>query len=475
MQQRCLELAADFATRSADHDRDGSHPTENYDRLRAEGFLELTVPLAWGGTGAGLLDHTIAYEALGQGCPSTALAFNMHASVVMPVLLSAEVPASAKQHVADLVVRQQQLLGGNFSEPGTTSLIGERPLSARAKAVDGGYSITGRKMFASMLEAADQVMVMAYPDGEHSPFAGMLLLVPRIAAGRRVDAKWNTLGMRATRSDSLILEDCLVPDSAVLFRSDDTRGFRRDYLNWFWGSYTAVYLGVAVAAYDALRKLMHVRQPQGYAQGPGYPVPQGYGGAQGPPGYGGGYAGAPGPQAPRGYVPSGPGGPSGYPQPYPSAPPVPLTPPPAPAPPSVMTAVRLMYAGAAFTALEAFGIIVVAAALIKKHSTTIATTGHTTSLGGVVAITIFFSLIEIGLWLGIAQACRNGRNWARITGTVLFGLHTLGFLDLITNAHSGLGLTKVLTTVGWLIACGAVVFLWRRPSGEFFRIRALRR
>jgi alkylation response protein AidB-like acyl-CoA dehydrogenase len=266
LQQRCLELAADFATRSADHDRDGSHPSENYDRLRVEGFLELTVPLAWGGAGASLLDHTIAYEALGQGCPSTALAFNMHASVVMPVLLSAEVPASAKQHVADLVVRQRQLLGGNFSEPGTTSLIGERPLSARATAVDGGYRINGRKMFASMLEAADQVMVMAYPDGATSPFAGMLLLVPRDAEGRRVEANWNTLGMRATRSDSLILEDCLVPDSAVLFRADDTRAFRRDYLNWFWGSYTAVYLGVAVAAYDALRKLMHVRQPQGYAQ-----------------------------------------------------------------------------------------------------------------------------------------------------------------------------------------------------------------
>ena len=209
--------------------------------------------------------------------------------------------------------------------------------------------------------------------------------------------------------------------------------------------------------------------PQGYGQGPGYPAPQGYGGgAQGPPGYGG----AQGPQAPRGY---GPGGPAGYPQPYQAAPPVPLTPPPAPAPPSLMNAVRLMYAGAAFTALEAFGVIVVAAALIKKHTATVATTGHTTSLGGVVAITIFFSLIEIGLWLGIAQACRNGKNWARVTGTVLFGLHTLGFLGVITNPHAGLGLTKVLTTVGWLIACGAVVFLWQRPSGEFFRARALRR
>jgi hypothetical protein len=229
-------------------------------------------------------------------------------------------------------------------------------------------------------------------------------------------------------------------------------------------------------------------QPQGYGPGPGYAAPQGYaggaqgpqgyaGGAQGPQGYGGtpgpsGYGGGQGPQAPRGY---GPGGPAGFPQPYQAAPPVPLTPPPVPAPPSMMNAVRFMYAGAAFTALEAVGVIVVAAALIKKHSATIATTGHATSLGGVVAITIFFSLIEIGLWLGIAQACRNGKNWARITGTVLFGLHTLGFLGVITNAHSGLGLTKVLTTIGWLIACGAVVFLWQRPSGEFFRTRAQRR
>ena len=171
LQQRCLDLAADFATRSSNHDRAASHPTENYDRLRQEGFLELTIPRSWGGTGASFLDHTIAYEALGQGCPSTALAFNMHASVVMPVLQSAEVTADAKQHVADLVVRQGKLIGGNFSEPGTTSLIGERPLSARARAVDGGYSITGRKMFASMLEAADHVMVMAIPIQRraHSP------------------------------------------------------------------------------------------------------------------------------------------------------------------------------------------------------------------------------------------------------------------------------------------------------------------
>jgi alkylation response protein AidB-like acyl-CoA dehydrogenase len=243
LRQRCLELAADFAARSGEHDRESSHPLENYNRLRAEGFLALTVPESFGGMGFDFLSHTLAYEALGQGCPATALAFNMHASVVMPLLQSEEVTPQVKRYVADLVVRQGKMIGGNFSEPGTTSLIGERPLAVRARAVGGGYSITGRKMFASMLEAADYVLVMAYPDDATAKSAGILLLVPPDAPGRSVNANWDVLGMRATRSDSLVLEDCRVVDSAVLYRSDDMRAFRLAYLNWFWGSYTAVYLG----------------------------------------------------------------------------------------------------------------------------------------------------------------------------------------------------------------------------------------
>ena len=240
LQHKCRELAADFASRSAAHDRDASHPIENYERLREEGFLALSVGKEWGGAGASFLDHTIAYEVLGQGCPSTALAFNMHASVVMPLLQSAEVSAETKRQIAELVVQQRKLIAGNFSEPVTTSLIGERPLKARARQVDGGYRVTGRKMFASMLEAADFVLVMAYPDGATNPSAGIILMLPRLAEGRRVDSNWDVLGMRATRSDSLVLDGCWLPESAAIFRSDDMRPFRHAYLNWFWGSYTPV-------------------------------------------------------------------------------------------------------------------------------------------------------------------------------------------------------------------------------------------
>jgi hypothetical protein len=130
-------------------------------------------------------------------------------------------------------------------------------------------------------------------------------------------------------------------------------------------------------------------------------------------------------------------------------------------------AIGLMYAGAAYALVYAIGVIIVAGAVISKHSARGAA-GHVT-VGGVAALTVVLSVIEIALWLGIARACRARQSWARVTGTVLFGLHTLGFLGVLVNSHPGLGLTKVLTTLSWLIACGAVVFLWQRPSSAFFR------
>ena len=51
LRNKCRELAADFATRAAAHDRDASHPLENYERLREEGFLALTVGREWGRVG----------------------------------------------------------------------------------------------------------------------------------------------------------------------------------------------------------------------------------------------------------------------------------------------------------------------------------------------------------------------------------------------------------------------------------------
>ena len=217
------------------------------------------------------------------------------------------------------------------------------------------------------------------------------------------------------------------------------------------------------------------------AQGPGpagprwpYPGP----GAQAngvPPGNGGAQAPY---TPPRGYLPasggppgSGPppsggnppnGGLAGYPRPYQLGSRGPI----APMPASMVTAVRLMYAGAAYALVWAIGIIAVSASIVKNHPVITASGDH--RLAGAVTLAVFLSAADIVLWLGIASACRRGKSGARVVGTVLFAVHTLGVLGVVASSQAGLGPAKALTLIGWLIGCGAVVFLWQRPSIAFF-------
>ena len=216
LQGKCRALAADFATRAAAHDRDASHPVENY-RAAARGrFPRADYRQGMGRRGVPACSTTRSpTRRWGRAAhrPRSPLTCTPRSSC--RCWKAPRLRRETKRRLADLVVRERKLIAGNFSEPVTTSLIGERPLKTRARRVEGGYCITGRKMFASMLEAADYVLVMAYPDGATSPSAGIIFLLPRGAEGRRVETNWDVLGMRATRSDSLILEECFVPDSAV--------------------------------------------------------------------------------------------------------------------------------------------------------------------------------------------------------------------------------------------------------------------
>ena len=135
-------------------------------------------------------------------------------------------------------------------------------------------------------------------------------------------------------------------------------------------------------------------------------------------------------------------------------------------PPSMVTAVRLMYAGAAYALVWAIGTITVAASIVKHHPIA---SDH--RLAGTVTVAVLLSAAEIALWLGVARACRRGSSGARAAGTALFALHTLGVLGVLASSQAGLGPAKVLTLIGWLIGLGTVLALWQRPSSAFFTAR----
>jgi hypothetical protein len=156
-------------------------------------------------------------------------------------------------------------------------------------------------------------------------------------------------------------------------------------------------------------------------------------------------------------------------QPYPTggpAEPEPQRPEP---PTPVLQAVKLMYAGAAVSAIS----LIVTLATIGSLKTAIHNADPSLSADklhsaevAAVAVAIIFGLIGIGLWLWMAYANKGGKNWARITATVFFGLDTLSVLTGFRQAEPVF--SRVISLLIWLIGLGAIILLYQRPSSEYF-------
>lgn len=148
------------------------------------------------------------------------------------------------------------------------------------------------------------------------------------------------------------------------------------------------------------------------------------------------------------------------------------TEPPRPQPPqTIRTAALFMYAGALFSVLS--GIVTVFSYRAVRHSHPHLNLRQVHALSSAEGITIVYTVVVIGMWLLLAWACQQGRNWARITGSALFAVDTvLVALNLIVRANAGVigqigfGLVPVLLV--WLAGLGAVIMLWRPESGAFF-------
>jgi hypothetical protein len=146
---------------------------------------------------------------------------------------------------------------------------------------------------------------------------------------------------------------------------------------------------------------------------------------------------------------------------------------PAP-PPPVLNAVKLMYAGAAVSTvslvISLIDISGTKAAIVKaRPSLTAAQVNQLNTF--IIALAVISGVLGVALWLWMSRANSQGRGWARILSTVLFGLATLDLFGVLSQPKTVLGL--VFPVLTWLIGAGAVFFLWRPESSAFFKPRGL--
>lgn len=243
---RVAAIADEVGAYAERHDRDGTFVHEGLDLIRREGLLALGVPTELGGAGATIRQLAAAQRLLAHRCGSTALATSMHHHVVAFTTwrYRRQLPAAEAtlRRVAEEGIVLVSTGGADFTHPRGT-----------ATKVDGGYLVSGTKVFASQAPAGTVLSTMfAYDDPDHGRRV-LNMAVPLNAPGVTVCDNWDTLGMRGTGSQDIVLDGVFVPEERVLAN--------RPYgvidpplqviLSIAMPIISAVYLGVAEAAFAA--------------------------------------------------------------------------------------------------------------------------------------------------------------------------------------------------------------------------------
>jgi alkylation response protein AidB-like acyl-CoA dehydrogenase len=237
--------------RAAVYDRENRFFHEDFDALRQAGYLLSAVPTEFGGLGLSLADVCQEQRRLAYYAPATALGVNMH---ILATGIAADLYRRGDASQEWLL---REAVAGEVFAYGHAEVGNDLPVlysTSRAERVAGGYRFTGRKMFGSLTPVWTRFCMHAMDASDPTDPKVVHAFMPRDTSGYRIEATWDTLGMRATRSDDTILEGAFVPDQYVArVVSAGFGGADLFVLAIFaWGELTFgnVYVGIAQRARD---------------------------------------------------------------------------------------------------------------------------------------------------------------------------------------------------------------------------------
>ena len=254
------DMLARFDERAPMYDRENRFFQEDFDELRASGYLSCALPAEYGGSGLGVHGYSQLARRLAYVAPSTALGLNMH---IYWTGVAADLARAGDESMR--VVLEKAAEGHVFA-----AIHGEAgndlPLllsSASAVRVDGGWEISGHKIFGSLTPVWTYGGFHAMDTSD--PAAPRIVhgFLPRETAGIQIVDTWDTLGMRATQSQDTVLDRAFCPDelcSVVCPAGFAGAGpFHVAVFAWALLGFSSVYYGAARRAYDITLAKMPTR------------------------------------------------------------------------------------------------------------------------------------------------------------------------------------------------------------------------
>jgi acyl-CoA dehydrogenase len=209
-QALAAELGARLSENALENDIDGRFVTENYALLQEHGFFKIAIPQELGGAGATHAQLCAVIREIGRHCGSTALSYSMHthpvALNVFKHLRGDEKATATLRKIVD----NDLVIAGTGANDWLES-------SGEMTAVEGGFRVTAHKHFVSGSPGAQVFVTSSTYAGENGREV-LHFAIPFSSEGITHHDNWDTLGMRATGSNDVTLEQVFVPEAAIVAR-----------------------------------------------------------------------------------------------------------------------------------------------------------------------------------------------------------------------------------------------------------------
>jgi alkylation response protein AidB-like acyl-CoA dehydrogenase len=262
--QRAGALAATFSERAQVNDLASIFPHENYRDLHEAGYLRLALPVQYGGEGADVFDMVLAQEILGRGDASTALVVGMMPSLLGRVIDDRAWPEEVLADICGTLARDGGTINNCVTEAELGSISRGGLPSMTAERADGGWRVTGRKIFvtgAPVLRFLATAVVLP-PSGAAPRGELVSAIVEGGSPGLSIDETWSgALGLRGCGNHAVNYDGVFVPDSRIVERMPVGGPRRAQGINGWNLPLAAVYLGIGQAACDAAAHYANNRVP----------------------------------------------------------------------------------------------------------------------------------------------------------------------------------------------------------------------